>query len=65
MPYAGPTTSVRSRAIVVPSAPIVSLGVSYLVLGEHVSLREACGFALAAAGVLTFALNPSVVTRRE
>ena len=50
----------RATAIVVPSAPIVSLLVSYLVLGEQVTLREACGFLLTAAGVLTFALNPSV-----
>lgn len=53
----------RTTAIVVPSAPILSLFVSYLVLGEHVSAREVCGFLLAGAGVLTFALNPSVVTR--
>jgi len=50
----------RATAIVVPSAPIVSLLVSYLVLGEQVSLRQAIGFAMTAAGVLTFALNPSV-----
>lgn len=50
----------RATAIVVPSAPIVSLVVSYLVLGEQVTVRQACGFALTAAGVLTFALNPSV-----
>jgi drug/metabolite transporter (DMT)-like permease len=50
----------RATAIIVPSAPIVSLVVSYLVLGEQVTLRQACGFALTAAGVLTFALNPSV-----
>jgi drug/metabolite transporter (DMT)-like permease len=50
----------RATAIVVPSAPILSLFVSYLVLGEQVSFREVCGFLLAAAGVLTFALNPSV-----
>lgn len=50
----------RATAIVVPSAPIVSLVVSYLVLGEQATLRQAAGFLLAAAGVLTFALNPSV-----
>lgn len=50
----------RATAIVVPSAPIVSLVVSYLVLGEAVTLRQAIGFALTAAGVLTFALAPSV-----
>jgi drug/metabolite transporter (DMT)-like permease len=52
----------RATAIVVPSAPIVSLFVSYLVLGERVSLREAIGFAMTATGVLAFALAPSVVT---
>ncbi|MFI5314550.1 MAG: DMT family transporter [Myxococcota bacterium] len=50
----------RATAIVVPSAPIVSLAVSYLVLGEQVTLRQACGFLLTASGVLTFALAPSV-----
>ena len=54
----------RTTAIVVPSAPIVSLVVSYLVLGEQVTLRQAAGFALTAAGVLVFALNPSV-TRHD
>ncbi|HXX46920.1 MAG TPA: DMT family transporter [Myxococcota bacterium] len=50
----------RTTAIVVPSGPIVSLVVSYLLLGEAVTLRQACGFALTAAGVLAFALSPSV-----
>jgi len=50
----------RTTAIVVPSVPILSLVVSYLVLGEKVSPREAAGFALTAAGVLAFALAPSV-----
>jgi drug/metabolite transporter (DMT)-like permease len=50
----------RTTAIVVPSAPIVSLVVSYLVLGEQVTPRQAAGFLLTAAGVLTFALAPSV-----
>src|SRR5258705_200823 len=50
----------RTTAIVVPSVPIVSLVVSYLVLGEKVSAREAAGLALTAGGVLAFALAPSV-----
>jgi drug/metabolite transporter (DMT)-like permease len=50
----------RTTAIVVPSVPIVSLVVSYLVLGEKVSVREAAGFLLTAGGVLAFALAPSV-----
>jgi len=55
----------RTTAIVVPSAPIVSLLVSYLVLGEQVTLRQAIGFALTAAGVLAFALSPSVGAKPE
>jgi drug/metabolite transporter (DMT)-like permease len=50
----------RATAIVVPSAPIVSLVVSYLVLGEEPSLRQVIGFGMTAAGVLTFVLAPSV-----
>ena len=50
----------RATAIVVPSAPIVSLAVSYLVLGEEPSIRQVIGFGMTAAGVLVFALAPSV-----
>jgi drug/metabolite transporter (DMT)-like permease len=50
----------RATAIVVPSAPIVSLFVSYLVLGEQPTLRQVIGFGMTAAGVLTFVLAPSV-----
>jgi drug/metabolite transporter (DMT)-like permease len=50
----------RATAIVVPSAPIVSLLVSYLVLGEQASLRQLVGFGTTALGVLAFALSPSV-----
>jgi drug/metabolite transporter (DMT)-like permease len=50
----------RATAIIVPSAPIVSLLVSYLVLGEEPTLRQILGFGTTAAGVLTFALAPSV-----
>jgi len=44
----------RATAIVVPSIPLLSLGASFLLLGEVPSLRQALGMALAAAGVLAF-----------
>ena len=49
----------RTTAIVVPSAPLLSLVASYLVLAEVVSLRQALGFVVTAAGVLIFALAPN------
>jgi len=51
----------RTTAIVVPSAPLLSLAITYLVLGELVSVRQAIGFVVTAAGVLAFALAPSAV----
>jgi drug/metabolite transporter (DMT)-like permease len=48
----------RSTAIVVPSIPLLSLGASFLLLGEVPSLRQLAGMALAAAGVLAFATAP-------
>jgi drug/metabolite transporter (DMT)-like permease len=44
----------RATAIVVPSIPLLSLGASFLLLGEVPSLRQAAGMALAAGGVLAF-----------
>lgn len=44
----------RATAIVVPSIPLLSLGASFLLLGERPSLRQTAGMALAAAGVLAF-----------
>jgi len=38
----------------VPSIPLLSLGASFLLLGEVPSLRQAAGMALAAGGVLAF-----------
>lgn len=51
----------RTTALVVPSGPLFSLAVSYLVLGELVTPTQALGFALTASGVLAFALAPSAV----
>jgi drug/metabolite transporter (DMT)-like permease len=44
----------RSTAIVVPLIPILSLGASFLLVGEVPSVRQAIGIVLAAAGVLVF-----------
>ena len=44
----------RATAIVVPSIPLLSLGASFLLLGEVPSLRQAAGMALTAVGVIAF-----------
>jgi drug/metabolite transporter (DMT)-like permease len=44
----------RSTAIVVPSIPVLSLGASFLLLGEVATGRQWLGLLLAAAGVLLF-----------
>jgi drug/metabolite transporter (DMT)-like permease len=44
----------RSTAIVVPSIPLLSLGASFLLLGEVPSARQVIGMLLAVAGVLAF-----------
>jgi drug/metabolite transporter (DMT)-like permease len=44
----------RSTAIVVPSIPLLSLGASFLLVGEVPSVRQAIGMLLAVAGVLAF-----------
>jgi drug/metabolite transporter (DMT)-like permease len=48
----------RATAIVVPSIPLLSLGASFLLLGEVPSLRQGLGMGLAAAGVLAFVTAP-------
>jgi drug/metabolite transporter (DMT)-like permease len=48
----------RATAIVVPSIPLLSLGASFLLVGEVPSLRQLIGMALAAAGVLAFVTGP-------
>ena len=50
----------RTTAIVVPSAPLLSLVVSYCVLDEVVSPRQMLGFVVTTAGVLVFALAEGV-----
>jgi drug/metabolite transporter (DMT)-like permease len=50
----------RTTAIVVPSGPLLSLAMSYLLLGEVVTPAQALGFVITTAGVLAFALAEGV-----
>jgi len=52
----------RGTAIVVPSIPVLSLGVSFVLLGEVPSLPQWVGIALTAAGVLTFVTADDAVS---
>jgi drug/metabolite transporter (DMT)-like permease len=55
----------RTTAIVVPSIPVLSLGATFLLLGEVPTLRQAFGMMLTAAGVLAFVTAPHVEAWRE
>jgi drug/metabolite transporter (DMT)-like permease len=48
----------RATAIVVPSIPLLSLGASFLLVGETASPRQWLGLVLTAAGVLAFVTAP-------
>jgi drug/metabolite transporter (DMT)-like permease len=48
----------RATAIVVPSIPVLSLGASFLVLGEVATPRQWFGLLLTAAGVLAMVTGP-------
>ena len=50
----------RATSIVVPSIPLLSLGASFLVVGEVATPPQWAGLALAAAGVLAFVTAPDV-----
>jgi drug/metabolite transporter (DMT)-like permease len=54
----------RSTAIVVPSIPLLSLGASFLLLGEVPSMRQAIGMGMAVAGVLAFVTASDAKTGR-
>jgi drug/metabolite transporter (DMT)-like permease len=54
----------RSTAIVVPSIPILSLGASFVLLGEVPTAYQWGGLLLTAAGVSAFATAPHVMTAR-
>jgi drug/metabolite transporter (DMT)-like permease len=55
----------RTTAIVVPSIPILSLGASFLLLGEVASPREWAGLLLCVGGVLLFVTAPHAGTAPE
>ena len=60
----------RATAIVVPSIPVLSLGASWLLVGEVASGRQWLGLALTLAGVVFFVMAPqakpmaSAISRR-
>jgi O-acetylserine/cysteine efflux transporter len=53
----------RATAIVVPSIPVLSLGASFLLLGEVATTRQWLGLLLTAAGVLAFVTGPAATAR--
>jgi drug/metabolite transporter (DMT)-like permease len=55
----------RSTAIVVPSIPLLSIGASFLLLGEVATARQWAGLALIAGGVLAFVTSPHPREARE
>jgi len=55
----------RSTAIVVPSIPLLSIGASFLLLGEVATARQWAGLALIAGGVLAFVTSPHPRELRE
>jgi drug/metabolite transporter (DMT)-like permease len=54
----------RATAIVVPSIPVLSLGASFLVLGEVATARQWAGLLLTAGGVLAMVTGPALRPRR-
>jgi drug/metabolite transporter (DMT)-like permease len=55
----------RTTAIVVPSIPVLSIAVSFALLGEVPTARQWAGLALTATGVLAFVIAPHAVDVRE
>jgi O-acetylserine/cysteine efflux transporter len=53
----------RATAIVVPSIPVLSLGASFLLLGEVATPRQWIGLLLTAAGVLAMVTGPAARAR--
>ena len=54
----------RTTAIVVPSIPVLSLGATFVLVGEVPTLRQALGLLLTAAGILAFVRAPHVEARQ-
>jgi probable blue pigment (indigoidine) exporter len=55
----------RSTAIIVPSIPLLSIGASFLLLGEVATGRQWAGLALIGVGVMAFVTAPHPVVARE
>lgn len=55
----------RSTAIVVPSIPVLSLGASFVLVGESPSFQQLLGLLLTAAGVYAFVTAPHPVESVE
>lgn len=55
----------RCTSIVVPSIPLLSMGASFLLLGEVASPRQWIGLVLTVCGVLVFATAPGAEGRGE
>jgi O-acetylserine/cysteine efflux transporter len=55
----------RCTAIVVPSIPLLSLGASFLLLGEVASARQWLGLLLTACGVVAFVTAPHAHERLD
>ncbi len=55
----------RCTAIVVPSIPLLSLGASWLLLGEVASTRQWAGLLLTACGVVAFVTAPHAISPTE
>ena len=55
----------RTTAIVVPSIPVLSLGATFVLLGEVPTSRQGLGLLLTAAGVLAFVTAPHAEAWRE
>jgi drug/metabolite transporter (DMT)-like permease len=52
----------RATAIVVPSIPVLSLGATWLLVGEVASARQWAGLAVTLTGVMVFVLAPQAKT---
>ena len=55
----------RCTAIVVPSIPLLSLGATWLLLGEVASARQWAGLLLTACGVVAFVTAPHAISPTE
>jgi drug/metabolite transporter (DMT)-like permease len=55
----------RTTSIVVPSIPVLSLGASFILLGETPSMQQLLGLLLTAAGVFAYVTAPHPVVAVE